>query len=97
MVDKEKRIQKYLNRIMLKGKPKTVRTLEEASIVIVEDPHSEIHNTFYDKKSYQFEISKGETFPEDRVHFLVPTNPRNRRQVARSVFTKTHGSMELTS
>ena len=91
MADKDKRIQKFLNRIMSKGKLKTVRTLEEASIIIVEDPHSAANNKFYDKKNYQLALSKGETFPEDLVHFLVPTNPRNRRQVSKSVFTTTHG------
>ena len=43
MADKEKRIQKFLTKIGLKGKLKSVKTLEEATVVVVEDPRDRIH------------------------------------------------------
>ena len=97
MADKEKRIQKFLAKARLKEKLKSVRTFEEASIVIVEDPHSATKNVFYDKAGYQWALAKGQTFPEDRVHFMVSTNPRNSRQVERSVMTNNHGLTDLSS
>ena len=97
MADKEKRLQKFLTKTKLKGKLKTVKTFEEASIVIVEDPRCAANSVFYDKKGYQQALSKGETFPEEWVHYVVSTNPRNRRLVERSMLTKTHGLTELPS
>ena len=91
MADKEKRIQKFLNKIRLKGKLKTVKTLDEASVVIILDPHSTVNSFLYDKAGYQTALSRGETFPEDTVHFLTPTNPRNKDLVTRGVLTKTRG------
>ena len=73
MADKEKRIQKFLTKTRLKGKLKTVKTFEEASIIVVEDRHSKTNNMFYDKRGFEYALENGETFPEDRVHFLVST------------------------
>ena len=44
MADKEKRIQKFLAKAGFKGKLKSVKTLEEATIVIVEDSHNKYNN-----------------------------------------------------
>ena len=38
MADKEKRLRKLLTKVNLKGKLKSVKTYEESSIVLVEDP-----------------------------------------------------------
>ena len=91
MADKEKRIRKFLNKINLMGKLKTVKTLDEASIVIILDPHTAVNSVFYDKAGYQTVLSRGETFPKDTVHFLTPTNPRNNDLVMRGVLFKTRG------
>ena len=96
MADKEKRIQKFLTKVGLKGKLKSVKTLEEATVVIVEDPRNKVNNVFYDKASYQTELSRGETFPEDAVHFLTSTNSRNTRLVERGIF-KAKGPRILSS
>ena len=97
MADKEKRIQKFLTKVGLKGKLKSVKTIEEATVVMVEDPHDKANNVFYDKAGYQTELSRGETFPEDTVHFLTSTNPRNKRLVERGIFTKSKGLEILPS
>ena len=75
----------------MKGKLKTVKTLQEASIVVVLDSNS----TFFEKVGYQIALSRGETFPEDRVHFLKSTNPRNSQMVTRGLMTKTYRISEI--
>ena len=91
MADKEKRIRKFLDKINIKGKLKTVKTLDEASVIIILDPHTAVNSFLYDKAGYQAALSRGETFPEDMVHFLTPTNPRNKDLVTRGILLKTHG------
>ena len=93
MADKEKRIQKFLIRMRLKGKIKEVGTLEKAGIVIVTDPHSICDYLFFDKKGYQDALSRGETYPEDRVHFMVLTNPRNNNLILRGLLNKASSFM----
>ena len=96
MVDKEKRLQKLLSKARLKGKLKSVKTLEEAGIVFVEDPRSTTKNSFFDKIGYEYAIANGYNFPEDKVHFLIATNPRNRQLVERSVLTNNRGLTDLS-
>ena len=91
MADKEKQIRKFLNKMNIKGKLKTVKTLDEASIVIILDPHTAVNSFLYDKAGYQMALSRGETFPEDTVHFLTSTNPRNNDLVTRGILVKTPG------
>ena len=92
MADKEKRIQKFLTKVGLKGKLKSVKTLEEATVVIVEDLRNKCDNVIYDVYHYQITLERSEPFPTDRVHFLTSTNPRNKGLVERGIFTKAKGS-----
>ena len=92
MADKEKRIQKFLTKVWLKGKLKSVKTLEEATVIVVEDPHDKYKNVFYDREHYQITLERSGPFPADQVHFLTSTNPRNKSLVERGIFTKTKGS-----
>ena len=95
MADKEKRIQIFLKRMGMKGKLKMVKTLQEACIVVVLDSNSTCNGSFFEKEGYQIALSRGETFPEDRVHFLKSTNPRNSQMVTRGLMTKTYGISEI--
>ena len=95
MADKEKRLRKFLVKIRMRGQLKSVGNLEEARLILVEDPHSTAKNTFYDKVGYEKVLENGYTFSEDRVHFLVSTNPRNSRQVVQSVMTNKHGFVQF--
>ena len=79
----------------MRGQLKSVGSLEEADVVIVEDSHSVTNNLFFDKVGYKRVSENGHTFPEDGVHFLVYANPRNRRQVERSVMTDENGVMQF--
>ena len=92
MADKEKRIQKFLTKVGLKGKLKSVKTLEEATVVVVEDPRDRVKNVFYDRACYQITLERSGPFPVDRIHFLTSTNPRNKGLVERGIFTKAKGS-----
>ena len=92
MADKDKRIQKFLAKVGLKGKLKSVKTLEEATVVIVEDPRNKGNNVIYDRAHYQITLERSGPFPADRVHFLTSTNPRNKGLVERGIFTKAKGS-----
>ena len=87
MADKEKRLRKILNESGLKGKLKTVKTLEEASIVVVEALCRADKNLIFDKDGFKYMQSNGKTFPEDRVYFLVSTNPIDRRLVEQSILS----------
>ena len=82
MADKEKRLRKILSRRGWKGRLKSVATLEKAHIIIIEDGQSMTKTQLIDKDSYVMALENGYTFPEDRVHYLVPSNPRDVRQVA---------------
>ena len=95
MADKEKRIQKFLTKVGFKGKLKSVKTLEEATVVVVEDPRDRINNMFYDLYHYQIALERSGPFPADRVHFLTSTNPRNKGLVERGIFTKSNGLREF--
>ena len=88
MADKEKRLRKILDKKEMRGKLKSVNTIEEASIVIVETLADK--NLIFDKNGFKYMQSNGETFSEDRVHFLVSTNPRDRRLVEQSILSKTN-------
>ena len=97
MAGKEKRIQKFLTKVGLKGKLKLVKTIEEATVVVVEDPRDKANNTVYDRDHYQMVLERRGPFPEDRVHFLTSTNPRNKHLVERGIFTKSQGLEMLPS
>ena len=83
MADKEKRLRKILFIRGWKGMLKSVATLEEAHMIMIEDGQRINRSIIVDKDTYALE--KGYTFPEDRIHYLVPSNPRDARNVARSV------------
>ena len=71
MADKEKRIQKILSKMGCKGKLKSVATLEEATVVVVEDPHDKAKNMALSVCNYPIVLKRFGPFPTDRVHFLT--------------------------
>ena len=94
MADKEKRLRKLLLNSRLKGQLKLVKTLEEAHIIIVQDPRYPGKNVFYNRRGYQTALDNGETFSEERVYFTVPSNPRNIRQITNSIICKDPKSLD---
>ena len=82
MADKDKRLRKILFKKGWKGQLKSVTTLEEAHIIIIENEQSTTKTQLIGKDSYVKALKNGYTFPEDRVHYLVSSNPRNAQHVA---------------
>ena len=96
MADKEKKLRKILVKIYMRGLLKHVKTLEESHIVLVDCPEEPTKYAIYKKEGYQQVLANGYTFPEDKVHFLVPTNPRNRRQLEQSLMTNKYGVVHMS-
>ena len=83
MADKEKRLRKILSKKGWKGRLKSVATLEEAHIIITENEQSITKSQLVEKDTYVKALENGYTFPEDKVHYAVSSNPRDARHVAR--------------
>ena len=96
MADKEKRLRKILVKIDLRGMLKHTKTLEESHIVLVDCPEEPTKYAIYKKEGYQQVLANGYTFPENKVHFLVHTNPRNRRQLEQSLMTSRYGAVHMS-
>ena len=90
MADKAKRLRKILVKGGLKGVLKPVNTLEEAHIIIIDGkPNAKCVGV----DTYKQWIDEGHTFPEESIHYLVSSNPRNawhidQRFIANSGVTK---------
>ena len=87
MADKEKRLRKILVKICMKGKLKSVGSLEEAHLVLVEDRQCSSRTKLIGKDTYLIMIEKGYTFPEEEVYYLVSTNPRDRKHIEQKFLT----------
>ena len=90
MADKAKRLRKILVKIDMRGMLKHAKTLEEAHLFLVENPSK---YTFYKKEDYKEALERGFIFSEDQVHFLIPSNPRNRRRIEQSIMTNKFGEV----
>ena len=91
MADKEKRLRKILDKLDLRGILKRVRTLEESHLVLVENTEVTGKCSVYKKEDYKKALEDGHTYSEDRVHFLIASNPRNRRLVVQSLMINRYG------
>ena len=94
MADKEKRLRKILSKKGLKGQFKSVATLEEAHMIILENEQSTTKAQLIGKDSYIGALKDGYTFPEDKVHYLVSSNPRNAWHIARRLVSNSSGNMK---
>ena len=84
MVDKEKRLRKILLKSGIKGVLKPVNTLEEARIIIIDGKPAA---KFVGVDTYKQWIDEGHTFPEESIHYLVSSNPRNRWHIEHRLIT----------
>ena len=94
MADKEKRLRKILVKKFLKGKLKSVGSLEKAHLVLVEDRQCINKTMVIGRDTYVGMVENGHTFPEDNVHFLVSTNPRNTWHIEHQFLANAYGSMK---
>ena len=90
MADKSKRLRKILLKHALKGVLIPVNTLEEALIIIIDEKPAA---KFAGVDAYKRWIDKRHTFPEESIHYLTASNPRNRRRMEHRFLTKSffHG------
>ena len=95
MADKEKRLRKILLNSRLKGRLKSVATLEEAHLVCVENRQCSHKSIFTGKDTYRQKIEEGYTFPEDQVHYLISTNPRNVRNIEQQFTSNSYGVLKI--
>ena len=95
MADKEKRLRKLLAKKGYKGQLKPVATFEEAHLICVEIRKCIHDAVFIEKDVYRQKIEEGYTFPEDQVHYLISTNPRNVRNIVRRFKSNSFGVAKL--
>ena len=91
MADKEKRLRKILVKKGLKGLLKSVGTLEEAHIIIIENKQCISKTVVIGRDTYELCLEEGQTFPEDVVHYTTSTNPRNTVNIERKIMSNSYG------
>ena len=95
MADKEKRLRKILAKRAWKGRLKPVGTLEEAHIVLLEDRQCINKSMLLERDAYRQKIEEGYMFPEDQIHYLISTNPRNVRNIEDQFASNSYGLFKL--
>ena len=95
MADKEKRLRKILTKLGLKGKLKSVATLEEAHLVCIENRQCSRESIFIGKDVYRQKIEEGYTFPGDQVCYLMSPNPRNVQNIDQQFTSNSFGLYEI--
>ena len=93
MADKAKRLRKILVKKCLKGKLKPVGSLEETHLIIVENRQCVNKTMLIGRDSYREMVENGHTFPEEDIHYLVSTNPRNAWHVEQQFMSNSFGTM----
>ena len=91
MADKEKRLRKILVKKGFKGKLKSVATIEEAHLICVENSQCISKTIITGKDTYKQLLEEGHTFPEDQVHYLVSSNPRNTWHIEHKILSNSYG------
>ena len=95
MAGKEKRLRKILAKRGWKGRLKPVDTLEEAHLILLEDRQCINKTMLLERDTYRQKIEEGYTFLEDRVHYLISTNPRNVRNIEDQFASNSYGVLKL--
>ena len=93
MADKLKRLRKLLDKKGFKGLFKPVRTLEEAHIILIDNPQCMNRMRLMKKDTYKEILDDGHVLPSDIVHYLVVANPRNRRNIEERLISSARGSV----
>ena len=97
MADKAKRLRKILDKKDLRGKLKSVDTLEEAHLILIDDRKYNCAIKLVGKDSYLGSLEYYEhTFPAEHIHFLVATNPRDRCHIEKHLLSNAFANMKIT-
>ena len=91
MEGKKKRLRKITVKKGLKGELKPVSSIEEAHLICIENRQNVNNTLIIDINTYRRWLEEGCTFPEDTVHYLVHSNPRNVRNIERKFLSNANG------
>ena len=94
MADKEKRLRKILAKKGYKGQFKSVATLEEAHMIVLENEQTITKTQIIAKDTYRKFLEEGYTFPEDKVHYVVSSNPRNTWNIENRFMSNSYGHLK---
>ena len=94
MADKKKRLRKILDKKEMRGMLKSVGTLEEAHLILVDDRRYNGTIKLMPKESYLNIIEEGQTISEENVFYLIPANPRDRKNIEKSLITNSFADIK---
>ena len=94
MADKEKRLRKILAKKGYKGQLKSVATLEEAHMIVLENEQTITKTQIIGKDIYREFLEEGYTFPEDKVHYVVSSNQRNTWNIENQFMSNSYGHLK---
>ena len=94
MADKKKRLRKILDKKEIRGMLKSVDTIEEAHLILVDDRRYNGSIRLMPKRSYLNMIEEGQTISEENVFYLIPTNPRDRKNIEKSLITNSFADIK---
>ena len=94
MADKKKRLRKILDKKEMRGKLKLVDTIEEAHLILVDDKRYNGTIKLMPKESYLRMVEDGHTILEENVYYLIPTNPRDRMNIEKSLITNSFADIK---
>ena len=91
MEGKKKRLRKIMVKKGFKGELKPVSSIEEAHLICIENGQNVNKTVIIDINTYRQWLEEGHTFPEDTVHYVVHSNPRNVRNIQRKFLSNANG------
>ena len=98
MADKSKRLRKILSKMRMKGMLKSVDTLEEAHLILIDDRKYSCSFNLVRKDFYLGSLEYYEhTFPAEQIHFLIATNPRDRAHIEKHFLSNAFANMKHAS
>ena len=81
MADKKKRLRKILDKKEMRGMLKSVDTIEKAHLILVDNRRHDGSIRLIRKGCYLNMIEEGQTISEENVFYLIPANPRDRKNI----------------
>ena len=94
MADKKKRLRKILDKKEMRGMLKSVDTIEEAHLILVDDRRYDGSIKLMPKESHLRMVEDGQTISEENVYYLIPTNPRDRMNIEKSLITNSFANIK---
>ena len=94
MADKKKRLRKILDKKEMRGMLKSMDTIEEAHLILVDDRRYDGSIRLLPKESYLNLVEEGQIISEENVYYLIPANPRDRKNIEKSLITNSFADIK---